>query len=207
MPIMLPAPGLFSTTNGCANDFEKSAASTRATMSVPPPGGEGTTMRTARVGYSWASAVAIQNRTRNLAHRTLAPFGGNQDESDHARLGSAVDPVVHGVLLHQHVALPQPHDFALELHLDLARQHDRVVDSLGAMVTRRNAGLVSHQPECDAVVPFPQVQALVPGPGRGCFSEHFVDRYDRTAALVVVGDYAPDRFHVIKVWPRRRAAG
>src|SRR5687768_10448919 len=201
MLIMLPAPGLFSTTNGCANDFEKSAASTRATMSVPPPGGEGTTMRTARVGYSWASAVAIQNRTRNLAHRTLAPFGGNQDESDHAGLGSAVDPVVQGVLLHQHVALPQAHHLAVELHLDLAGKHDRVVHRLGAVVARRDAGLVSHQPEYDAVVPFPQVQALVPGPGRHRFPEHFVDSDDRTPTLVVVGDYAPDRFHVIKVWP------
>jgi len=50
MPIMLPAPALFSTKNCCPNALEKCCPSTRATMSVPPPGGEGTTMRTGRAG-------------------------------------------------------------------------------------------------------------------------------------------------------------
>jgi hypothetical protein len=50
MPIMLPAPGLFSTTKGWPNALEKCCASTRARMSVPPPGGEGTITFTGRAG-------------------------------------------------------------------------------------------------------------------------------------------------------------
>jgi hypothetical protein len=38
MPIMLPAPALFSTKNGWPSALDKCCASTRARMSVPPPG-------------------------------------------------------------------------------------------------------------------------------------------------------------------------
>jgi len=47
---MLPAPGRFSTKNCWPMVLEKYCASTRAMMSVPPAGGDGTTMRTGRAG-------------------------------------------------------------------------------------------------------------------------------------------------------------
>ena len=45
-----PAPGRFSTTNGCPHSLPSRSASTRATMSTPPPGGAETTILTVRLG-------------------------------------------------------------------------------------------------------------------------------------------------------------
>ena len=50
MPIMLPAPGRFSTKNCWPIDCDKCCASTRAEMSVPPPGADGTMIFTGREG-------------------------------------------------------------------------------------------------------------------------------------------------------------
>src|SRR5687768_18448586 len=52
------APARFSTTTGCDHASVIFCASTRAMMSVAPPGGNGTMKRTARDGYAWASADA-----------------------------------------------------------------------------------------------------------------------------------------------------
>jgi hypothetical protein len=48
--MMLPAPGLFSTTNCRPICFDSASAVMRAMVSVPPPGGDGTIMRTGFVG-------------------------------------------------------------------------------------------------------------------------------------------------------------
>jgi len=45
-----PAPGRFSTTNGCPSRSDNHCAITRATMSIACPAGKPTTMRTARDG-------------------------------------------------------------------------------------------------------------------------------------------------------------
>src|SRR5882724_1715310 len=47
-------PVLFSTTNGWLHMAWRFCASVRAIVSGDPPGGSGTTMRTARSGYPWA---------------------------------------------------------------------------------------------------------------------------------------------------------
>src|SRR5262245_13757833 len=143
MPIRLPAPGRFSTKNCWPSAVEKCCASTRPTMSVPPEGGDGTMMRTGRAGYSCAKEFPkrINNRSA-LAHRRFCSFQGNEHVAHEARLLAAIDPVVHGVLLHDNVALPQLHDRALDVHVHFARDDDRVVDRLGAVVARRDARLV-----------------------------------------------------------------
>jgi hypothetical protein len=43
--MVLEAPGRFSTVTGCLSTGENLSASTRARMSVPPPGGAPTMMR------------------------------------------------------------------------------------------------------------------------------------------------------------------
>src|SRR5688572_27806545 len=61
---MVPAPGRFSTTNGCPRRSDSLAANRRASVSLPPPGGYGTIMRTGFTGYDWAAACkANSNRT------------------------------------------------------------------------------------------------------------------------------------------------
>jgi hypothetical protein len=50
LAMLVVAPGRFSTTNGWPRYSESRGASTRAMMSVPPPGGKPTTTRTARLG-------------------------------------------------------------------------------------------------------------------------------------------------------------
>ena len=48
--MLVVAPGRFSTTNGWPRYSESFGASKRAMMSVPPPGGKPTSMRTGREG-------------------------------------------------------------------------------------------------------------------------------------------------------------
>src|SRR5262245_33171625 len=66
VPTTVPAPGRFSTTTGWDQTSCIFAASRRPTMSVAPPGGKGTIMRTGLVGN--ACAVPTKKRTaRNLS--------------------------------------------------------------------------------------------------------------------------------------------
>jgi hypothetical protein len=53
-PIVPVAPGLFSTTNGCPNFSCSLGAIARASVSVDPPGGNGTTIVTGLVGQASA---------------------------------------------------------------------------------------------------------------------------------------------------------
>src|SRR5690606_15519674 len=55
VPMLAAAPGLFSTVTGCCQILVSCAATSRAVISVDPPGGNGTTMRTAREGKSGAA--------------------------------------------------------------------------------------------------------------------------------------------------------
>jgi hypothetical protein len=50
VPIVLPAPARFSTTNCWPRLAESRCAMKRAMKSVPPPGANGTMMRTGFVG-------------------------------------------------------------------------------------------------------------------------------------------------------------
>jgi len=50
VPMMVPAPGLFSTTTGWPQRVDSWSAIRRPTMSVAPPGANGTIRRTGRVG-------------------------------------------------------------------------------------------------------------------------------------------------------------
>src|SRR5437870_8237722 len=50
------APVRFSMMTGWLSDRRKCSATTRARMSVEPPGGKGTTSVTVRSGYAWPRA-------------------------------------------------------------------------------------------------------------------------------------------------------
>jgi hypothetical protein len=76
----------------------------------------------------------------------------HQHEGDDAGRRALVHPVVDGAPLHQHVAGLEVHAGAVELHVDLARDHCPVVDRIGAVVARRNPGAEAHHPEHGAVV-------------------------------------------------------
>src|SRR5262245_24052810 len=74
----------------------------------------------------------------------LAAGGGrlcrHQHEGDDAGRRALVHPVVDGAALHQHVAGLEVDAGAVELHVDLARNHRRVVDRIGAVVAWANSG-------------------------------------------------------------------
>src|SRR5512133_3847710 len=74
-PTLPPAPARLSTMNCCPNAFESSGAIARARMSVVPPAGKGTTMRTGLAGQATcanagaaasAADIAIVVRTNRL---------------------------------------------------------------------------------------------------------------------------------------------
>ena len=49
-PMLVPAPGRFSITNGLPSRCSSFGATSRATISMPPPGPVGTTIVTGRAG-------------------------------------------------------------------------------------------------------------------------------------------------------------
>ena len=57
LPIVPEAPGLFSTTTVCRHDSCSLVATMRASVSVAPPAGYGTTMRNGWLGYAAASCA------------------------------------------------------------------------------------------------------------------------------------------------------
>src|SRR5882672_10032423 len=68
-------------------------------------------------------------------------FRVDEREGDDARRLAAIDPVVQGPALHQHVArLEMDLGAFFELHVDLSGNHHRVVDRVGAVHARRDAG-------------------------------------------------------------------
>src|SRR5215468_8022376 len=54
MPIIPPAPGLFSTMTCCPSVVASRCATKRPITSVGPPGENGTTIFTGLLGYCWA---------------------------------------------------------------------------------------------------------------------------------------------------------
>src|SRR5712692_2872668 len=140
----------------------------------------------------------MQERRKSLSQRTqrlsvvLHRLRRDQHERDDAGARAAIDPVVQRALLHQRIARAQVDHCAVELHVDLARNHHRIVDRLGAMIARRDARLVFDQPEYRPVLGRPDVAALVTGPPRGQVPADLVDGDDGAALRVVVRHHAPD---------------
>src|ERR1039458_6768652 len=75
-------------------------------------------------------------------------LGADKHECDDANFAAAVDPVVDRAALHQHVAgLELCYHSVVQLHLDFAGDDDGVVDRVGAVVARSDAGLVAYDTE------------------------------------------------------------
>src|SRR5258706_14506883 len=68
--MVVPAPGLLSITTGWPRRGASFSPSARATMSTPPPGGNGTMKRIGRDGYccDWAIPLAMR---RSAAQSSL----------------------------------------------------------------------------------------------------------------------------------------
>src|SRR2546423_14561476 len=93
--MVVPAPGLFSMMTGCPRRGESFSPTARATMSTPPPGGNGTMNRIGREGYGCAWAMLAKRRsaaqsTRCIDLLCLGGFGQRHGRGLHAG---------HGVLL------------------------------------------------------------------------------------------------------------
>jgi hypothetical protein len=78
-------------------------------------------------------------------------LGIEQHDGKPRRLLAAIDPSVVGAALNHDIAGPQLYGGLVHVHLDLARQHDDVVDGLGAMHFRRDARREFHDDEARAV--------------------------------------------------------
>src|SRR5690242_402963 len=64
MPMLPPAPALFSTTNALPSDCDSLSPTMRASASAGPPAGNGTIIRTGRSGYgACADAPALASAT------------------------------------------------------------------------------------------------------------------------------------------------
>src|SRR3546814_6617249 len=71
MPTAPPAPALFSMTTLWPSSCDRASATGRATVSVTPPGGNGTIIVTALSGYcAWAQHAASPRATPH--HHLLA---------------------------------------------------------------------------------------------------------------------------------------
>src|SRR5438105_3163640 len=62
-----PAPPTFSITIGCPSDTRIRSAMMRAAVSVDPPGGNGTTSVSERIGQLWACAAPTPARTASAS--------------------------------------------------------------------------------------------------------------------------------------------
>src|SRR5437764_1390165 len=67
-------------------------------------------------------------------------LGVDKDESDHTGLSAAVDPIVDRAALHEHVARLQMDDRIIELHVDLTRHDDGIINGIRPVVPRRHPG-------------------------------------------------------------------
>src|SRR5690606_32387397 len=73
IPMLPPAPALFSTTTGCPHCSDKLCAIKRARVSVTPPAVNGTTSRTGLSGYDAAAVAALapDAMVRDAVHRSV----------------------------------------------------------------------------------------------------------------------------------------
>src|SRR5947209_19832248 len=75
-------------------------------------------------------ALSVQHLAADLDRA-----GGDQHERDDARYGAPINPVMDRAALYQHVAGLQMDRRVVELHVNLARHHDGIVDRIGAMIS------------------------------------------------------------------------
>src|SRR5262245_7226613 len=92
--MLLPAPGLFSTTNCWPSRSDSRWPTSRASTSVGPPAGKPTTSRTGRVGYSSASARSAPTSTNQTSPTS------SRENRDTAVLPSAAATAGPPALLH-----------------------------------------------------------------------------------------------------------
>jgi len=79
-------------------------------------------------------------------------LGVQEHDGEPRRDAAAVDPGVIGAALDHDVAGAQFDGARIHVHVDLARQHDDVVDGLGAAQFRGDAGSEFHDDEARAVL-------------------------------------------------------
>src|SRR5580700_9459954 len=71
----------------------------------------------------------------------------DEHEGDDGDIFAAVDAVVDGATLDQNIAGLERHRRTVELHVDLAGNDHGVIDRIGTVPPRYDAGLVAHNPK------------------------------------------------------------
>src|SRR5437667_11419685 len=105
-PIWPLAPGRFSTTIACAQIAARLGSMMRASVSAPPPGGKGTTMRTGFDGKPCASVPLEETRSaRPVSAPHVRRIRNSFPRPEHALLAcpdaaeSLVDELLHALAL------------------------------------------------------------------------------------------------------------
>src|SRR5262245_678074 len=191
-----------ATLAGCASAMSGGATSARASGSP----------RIERRVDRNIGRRALSHGGQGLA-AGLHRLGVDQDHREHTGLGTTVDPVVDRAPLHHDVARGQVDHGPVQLHVDLTRDDDDVVDGIRAVVTRGHAGgeldhaedraprqRGGHLPEAGVLgavvvggkaLGRPDIAHRGARPPRDEVRGHLVDLHDRAARVVVARDDPP----------------
>src|SRR6266436_746071 len=115
-------------------------------------------MYSPRIVHVCCAMVQLLSALYRLASSVQHPaadldrLGRDQHKGDDARYGSPVDPIVDRAALDQHVPDFEMNRRIVEFHIDLARHHHRIIDRVGAMISRARAGSELEDAKNGAVV-------------------------------------------------------
>jgi len=80
-------------------------------------------------------------------------FGADQHKRNDADLGPLIDPIVDGAALNEHVTGFEHSNHAIvKFHVNLTRDHNRIVDGVCSVVSRGDAWLIAHHAKNSAIV-------------------------------------------------------
>src|SRR6266436_6350533 len=148
-------------------------------------------MYSPRIVHVCCAMVQLLSALYRLASSVQHPpadldrLGCDQHKGDDARYGSPVDPIVDRAALDQHVPGFEMNRRIVEFHIDLARHHHRIIDRVGAMISRARAG---SKLEDRKALGRPNHTGGGTRPRRSEVPRYLVDFDDGTPGLVVTGD-------------------
>src|SRR4051812_4966182 len=117
--MLVAPPPLFSTTTCWPHCAESCAETMRAIASVPPPGGNGTTIRTKRAGQVCASALPMPSASERMSAAVSRSFMRSQWYADRSTAALRLDEEQVGQATHK--LGPAAHEGRVGLRVDLAR--------------------------------------------------------------------------------------
>ena len=79
------------------------------------------------------------------------PVRANQHKRNHTGLPAVIHPIVDCASLYKHITRLEMHHSIVHFHIDFARQHHRVINAVGPMITGCSTGLKFDDPEHGAI--------------------------------------------------------